>query len=140
MGGNTINIKRSDMDRLLTFLPLFDVCGRTFVVPGPDGEPDYANLHVVPEETYEDYLATFFQEIRRPCWHVELDNVEAAAHLVYCDCEIALSSLDDIRTMLCWCGSDCRDVPVFRRMLMQDGRLTSILRQLKRLRDQLYPD
>lgn len=134
------SVIKTEMDRLLQFLPLFDVAGRTFVLEDATGTPNYQDLHVLPEDTYEDYIQAFFSAIKRPFWQVNLADPESVGQLVYCDCEIALTDLDDIRRMLTWCAKDRDDTQAFRRMLMDDGRLISILLHLRRIRQQSFPD
>ncbi len=129
---------REDIDRLLTFLPLFDVCGRTFIVEGPDGLPNYRTLHVLPFPAYEDYLQAFFREASRPCWQVDLDDPDHVASAVYCECQIALAQLSDIQRMLTWCVTSGTDFPNHRQMLVEDGRIASILKQLRRIRIQQF--
>ena len=140
MENQAVMPENTDIERLLVYLPLFDVCGRTFVLNGPDGTPDYAELHVVPANCYEDYLDMFFREISRPCWQTGIQNEEAVTHLVYCDCDIARCQLEDIRRMLSWCRHGDEAIPGFRESLVQDGRLTSILRRLKRLHESRESD
>ena len=129
---------KTDIDRILSFLPLFDVCGRTFILNGPDGRPDYRYLHMVPFPAYEDYTQAFFREASRPCWQVNLEEPDAVASIVYCECEIALTGLGDVQRMITWCVTSGKGLPNHRQMLAEDGRLTSILRQLRLIRIQLY--
>ncbi len=134
------SVIKTEVDRLLQYLPLFDVAGRTFVLENGNGTPNYQDLHVLPEDCYEDYIYSFFATIKRPFWQVELADPESVGQLVYCDCEISLTDLDDVRRMLTWCAKEREDTPAFRRMLMDDGRLISILLHLKRIREQSFPD
>ncbi len=129
---------REDIDRLLAFLPLFDVCGRTFIVDGPDGHPDYQTLHVLPFPAYEDYMQAFFREASRPCWQVDLTEPDDVASIVYCECEIALAGLSDIQRMITWLVTSGNELPNHRQMLAEDGRIASILRRLRRIRIQLF--
>jgi len=128
------------IDRLMVFLPLFDVAGRTFVVPGPDGEPDLRTLHTLPYSAFEDYALAFRKVLADPVWQTPARDPDRAAEMVFCACDVARADLDEVLDMLRWIAAyDRSQKGDFIRIIVEDGRLTSILKRLSELRRDL-PD
>ena len=129
-------VKKEDIDKLLCFLPLFDVSDRSFALTD-NSETKDLDVHFLPYSAYEDYVLEFFRLIQQPCWHVEDLDYEKLAEVVYCSCHIARADLSVLRKLLTWCVTFVGTSEEKRQMIVEDGRITVILKRLKKIREHM---
>lgn len=126
-----------EIDKLLQFLPLLEMPGRSYVTSNSDREPSLEEASSVPYPEYCEDVLAFFWQAGQPCWSdFEYEPREAWA-LLRDDRHIDTCSLDELRTLLTVCVRSERFVDGAWLNLLESGRIGAILKRLAVLRDSL---
>lgn len=125
------------MDALLSFLPLFEAPGQTFVLRWAGGEETESGDLTIPYPVYREEVLQFFRRAGQPCWSDYDYEPRAAGRMVEDPAFIARASLEEIKTMLTFCVRGERFTDGHWERMLASGKITAILRRLAELRDEL---
>lgn len=125
------------IDALLSFLPLFEVPGQTFVLRWAGGEETESGDLTIPFPVYREEVVHFFRRAGQPCWSDYNYDPRSAGRMVEDSAFIARASLEEIKTMLTFCVRGERFTDGHWERMLASGKIASILRRLAELRDGL---
>ncbi len=130
-------ITRKKIDELLCFLPMFEKGGPETEVEFVGGGKTSDGGFILPYALYSPAVIDFFERASNVCWcdfdyqtknvREMLDSPEAIAH----------ADLEQMKSMLTYCVRGERFCTGHWLALIQSGAITSLLRRLKVLRDEL---
>jgi hypothetical protein len=121
------------IDRLLGFLPRFDVPQRTYARwRGAEETGDGARTTPYPH--YEEDVLAFFLEAGQPWWSDYAYQPRTAGTMLQDDGLIASCSLEEFKTMLTYCVRGERFGDGHWEHMLQTGRIVALLRRLVELR------
>ena len=132
MVDNDITLER--IDRLLCFLPRFDVPRRTYA-RWRGGEPAEDGAITTPYPGYEDDVLAFFMEAGQPWWSDYAYEPQRAWAMLQDDRLIASCSPEEFKTLLTYCVRGERFGDGHWAHLLQTGRIVALLRRLAELRE-----
>ncbi|MGD8598561.1 MAG: DUF6508 domain-containing protein [Anaerolineae bacterium] len=131
-------ITRERIDRLLRFLPRFDVPQRTYA-RWRGGEQTADGVITLPHPQYEEDVLDFFREAGQPWWSDWDYEPRAAWAMLQDDAFVAACSLAELKTMLTYCVRGERFSDGHWERMLQTGRVLALLRRLAVLRKELNP-
>lgn len=127
---------RSQVDELLRYLPLFQDCDvkahvawRGGTASAPDG-----GAGSLPYPEYSPEVPEFFALAGKDHWSLADYSPPAMSQLITNDSGIAAADWQQIRGLLTYCVRGERFSDGHWAWLMQDGRITAILRRIEQLR------
>lgn len=122
-----------DMERLLSYLPLFDKPGRQFVKRWAGGEKLGEHSFNVSYPVYEEDVGHFFQLASQPCWNDTNYNPEAAGRMLEDELAVSNASIEGIRTMLAFCVRGERFCDGYWETVLKSGKVVALLRRLQQI-------
>ncbi len=125
------------IDELLKFLPGLEVPGRAYIEAWGGGEPTGDGAITVPYPVYADDVLRFFWLAGQPWWSDFEYEPRRAHEMLYDDDLVRAATLDQVRTMLTYCVRGERFADGHWNHVLQEGRVTALLRRLAALRDEM---
>ncbi len=123
-----------DIDRLLQFLPLFEMPGRGYVRVPSSKRSSLADIGSLPRPEYCQDVLAFFWLAGQLCWSdFHYDPREAQA-LLSDDQFIDTCSLEQLKTLLTYCVRSERFSDGAWLHLLESGRIVVLLKRLAVLR------
>lgn len=132
---DTVPIRLEDIDALLSYLPLFEDPGRTFVKSWAGGEKNASGTFTMPYPIYEDDVLSFIRLAGQPTWSDYSYYPAKARKMLEDDTIIANCSLADFKTMLTYCVRGERFCDGHWEGLLKSGRIVVLLKRLKEMRN-----
>jgi hypothetical protein len=130
-------VTRIEIDKLLRFLPLFDIPNRDFVESWAGGEKTKGGTITIPYPIYPEDVKQFYRLAGQPCWSDDDYEPRKAARMLEDEALIAGATLAEVVTMLTYCVRGERFSDGHWAAMLKSGKIVAILRRLQVLRDQV---
>ena len=124
-------VTRIEIDKLLRFLPLFDVPNRDFVERWAGGEKTRGGAITMPYPVYPEDVKQFYRLAGQPCWSDHDYEPRKAARMLEDEALIAGATLAEVKTMLTYCVRGERFSDGHWAAMLESGRIVALLKRLR---------
>ena len=129
-------VTQAQIDKLLHFLALFDVPGRTFIENWGGGKETGDGAITMLYPIYPDDVLDFYHLAGQPCWaDYDYDPWETGQMLAD-EAFIEQATLAQIKTMLTYCVRGERFCDGHWAAMLESGKIVALLKRLRVLREQ----